>query len=54
MPPPCSARDNARLMFKKVLALTDGDDPYRERGLIVEAVRATAGVRGIIDNLKVR
>jgi osmotically-inducible protein OsmY len=27
---------------------------YGERDLIVEAVRATAGVRGIIDNLKVR
>ena len=27
---------------------------YRERDLVVEAVRATAGVRDIIDNLKVR
>jgi osmotically-inducible protein OsmY len=27
---------------------------YRERELVVEAVRATAGVRNIVDNLKVR
>lgn len=27
---------------------------YRERELVVEAVRATAGVRDIVDNLKVR
>jgi osmotically-inducible protein OsmY len=43
------------------VSIADGDvslegtvGAYRERDLIVEAVGATAGVRGIIDNLKVR
>jgi osmotically-inducible protein OsmY len=27
---------------------------YRERDLVVEAVHATAGVRGVVDNLRVR